>query len=437
MVISDEKIEEVLTTITSMMQQMQQVTNQNSELQKANSDLHKEMIELLKAKSEITSPSQMNISPGYRPYSDQSMSDGPHKSFNRPRPTRPSIEAEMDDARWGILLDKWQHYKRIAELSEQDVCLELMESCSSHVHELLYQYVGTAELYNPRMSEEIMLKHIKSVAVKSVHKEVYRWRYGQLKQGDSEPVTKYAGRLKSEAILCDYKVKCTCGETMSFAEEMVSQQLITGLVNPEHQSRVMSEAQDLPKLQDKIDRVISLETTDDATANIRSTASRSSAVKFSKYKQDQRNRLFDRSPRDQKRGRAPMRQSSMSPRRNRNAPPRSNMSPRRKCIGCGRHSHPEGKGLSREECPAFGQTCHECGLKNHFSKVCRRRSRSNYAGTDDDYITSGSDTEVSECNYSGRENDDEQGYEEECTESRILATKAQGFRPRPRAKPRV
>jgi hypothetical protein len=288
-----------------MMQQMQQVTHQNSELQKANSDLHKEMIELLKAKSEVTASSQMSRSPGYRPDGDQSMMfDGPRKPSNRPRPTRISIEAEMDDARWGILLDKWQHYKRIAELSEQDVCLELMESCSSQVHELLYQYVGTAELYDPGMSEDTMLKHIKSVAVKSVHKEVYRWRYGQLKQGDSEPITKYAGRLKSEAVLCDYKVKCRCGESMSFAEEMISQQLITGLVNPEHQSRVMSEAQDLPKLQDKIDRVISLETTDDATANIRSTASRSSAVKFSKYKQDQRNRLVDRSPRDQRRGRA-------------------------------------------------------------------------------------------------------------------------------------
>ena len=429
MVISDEKIEEMLSTITSMMQQMQQVTNQNSELQKSNSDLHKEMIALLKAKSETIAPSQMSSNADYRPsHGDQSISDGPRKSFNRPRPTRPSIEAEMDDARWGILLDKWQHYKRIAELSDQDVCLELMESCSSQVHELLYQYVGTTKLYGDEMTEKLLLEHIKSVAVKTVHKEVYRWRYGQLKQEDSEPVTKYAGRLKSEAILCDYKVKCKCGENLSFAEEMISQQLITGLVNPEHQSRVMSEAQDLPKLQDKIDRVISLETTDDATANIRSTASRLSAVKFSQYKKDQRNKLFDRSPRDQKRGRSPMRQSSMSPRRNR-------MSPRRKCRGCGRHSHPDGKGLTREECPAFGQTCNECGIKNHFSKVCRRRSRSNYAGTDDE--TSGSDAEVSECNYSGREDYDEQCYEEECTESRILATKAQGFRPRPRTKLRV
>ena len=96
----------------------------------------------------------------------------------------------------GIFLDKWQHYKSIAELATDDeMCLELRESCSSQVHKLLYEYVGTKELNRDRITEDTMLDHIKSVAVKSINKEVYRWCYSQLKQADGEPITKYVGRL--------------------------------------------------------------------------------------------------------------------------------------------------------------------------------------------------------------------------------------------------
>ena len=158
---------------------------------------------------------------------------------------------------------------------------------------------------------------------------------------------------------------------------MISQQLITGLANQEHQSRLLSEAQELTTLQSRIDRLISLETTDDATAHINhQIASRSSVVR-SGYKQEQRNRFMqkashsDRSPRrreerEYQRGRGTTR-GRVTGRRDRA------QSPKRRCNGCGRSSHPEGKGLSREECPAFGQTCHTCGQDNHFAKVCSRR----------------------------------------------------------------
>lgn len=427
MSISDEKIDELLGVVKQTLEGMKTLQEENNSLHKENNNLNKEMITLLKTqlgeKAAQTS--------GNPPLKQEDERSNPRKSTytNKPRPSRPIIEADTDDVEWGIFMDKWRHYKQIAQLDgDNEICLELRECCSIHVNKLLYEYVGTEELNRDRITEKTMLEHIKSVAVKSVHKEVYRTRYSQLKQSDSEPITKYAGRLKSQAILCDYKVKCPCGcnTNVSYANEMISQQLITGLVNPEHQSRVMSEAQDLPDLKSKVERLISLETTDEATSNIRSTTSRSSAARFSKYKQAQRAKFV---PKDQGRGRPLTGRRDMSP-------GRRDMSPRRKCRGCGRSSHPDGKGLTREECPAFGQACNTCGLKNHFSKVCRRRSRSSFAGTDDEYTASGSDTEVSECNYSGRE-DEATDFEEECTVSRHLAARAQDFRHRPRANPRV
>ena len=49
MVISDEKVEEILSTVMSVMNQMREVTIQNGDLQKRNSDLHEEMIQMLKS----------------------------------------------------------------------------------------------------------------------------------------------------------------------------------------------------------------------------------------------------------------------------------------------------------------------------------------------------------------------------------------------------
>ena len=45
---------------------------------------------------------------------------------------------------------------------------------------------------------------------------------------------------------------------------MVAQQLVAGLRNKEHQSKVLDEAASLAKLQQKIARLISLETAEDA-----------------------------------------------------------------------------------------------------------------------------------------------------------------------------
>jgi hypothetical protein len=70
-------------------------------------------------------------------------------------------------------------------------------------------------------------------------------------------------------------------------------------------------------------------------------------------------------------------------------------------------------------------------MKNHFAKVCRRRrSRSNFAGTDDESSFSEAETEMSEEEYS--EYDENQDREEEHSEGRLFATRAQDFRSRPK-----
>ena len=71
--------------------------------------------------------------------------------------------------------------------SDDDLRMELRASCSSDVNKLLFEYVGPAQLDSA--TEVELLAHIKSVAVKGLHKEVHRMNFGKMRQADGENIT--------------------------------------------------------------------------------------------------------------------------------------------------------------------------------------------------------------------------------------------------------
>ena len=381
MVISDEKVESILETMRTTMEQL-------CDLQKENSDLHKEMMTMLKSGGGF---------PQHKPSGDFSAKqedDGEkRKRFNRPKPIRPIIEEGVDDFGWNLFIDKWERYKLTIGLEndEQETCSELRESCSPEVNRMLFEFIGADELRKKELTEEALLNNIKSVAVRSIHQEVHRWRFNQIAQCDSEKVTKFVGRLKAQAILCDFNVSCACGKRVSYAEEMVSQRLTTGVINPEHQSKVLCEAEQLNTLKLKVDKLISLETTDEASSKIRTPlSSRSNPIKTSQYKRDQKQKLVQPVVGEDT--------EMMSRGRTRFRRPPSDR--RRRCRGCGRSDHPNNKSMARHDCPAWGQKCKTCGKENHFEKVCERRSRASFAGdtsgSEEDFFTEDEDEGLSD-----------------------------------------
>jgi len=78
---------------------------------------------------------------------------------------------------------------------------ELRSACSPSVNELLFNFVGPDALRVA--SERELLDYIKSVAVKSVHPEVYRQQFFVMRQSDGESITSFIARLNSQAMLCD------------------------------------------------------------------------------------------------------------------------------------------------------------------------------------------------------------------------------------------
>ncbi len=126
---------------------------------------------------------------------------------------------------------------------------------------------------------------------------------------------------------------------VSYAEEEVAQRLVARLSNREHQTRVLSESSALSILEQKVERLQVLETTEQSAQSLHTRPpSDASAVK-SQYK------------------------------KGKGVPAMKEVEP--KCQWCGLPSHPGGKPLEKNTCPAKDKKCNRCQKTGHFGRVCR------------------------------------------------------------------
>ena len=122
--------------------------------------------------------------------------------------------------------------------------------------------------------------------------------------------------------------------------------MITGLANMEHQSRDLVKATTLITLEQKFNRLVSLETTDQLTPHIHNTMHplALSSVQRSDYKQQSQETKTSSTPQYTK-----------------------------PCRGYGRTLHPS-ESMGQKDCLRVKLICHNCGLTGHLKKVCYARS---------------------------------------------------------------
>jgi len=371
--------------MTKMMEVVTEALISMRNMQHENQLMNKQILELTKDKLNVS-----NIE-------DPSVTGVQSTKSNRIKPTRPKIEGGMDEIDWKILLDDWGRYKRRSELlDEEQICLELRDSCSNDVNKLLYQFIGGDDLNANDMTEIKLLEYIRNVAVKVDHKEVHRLNFSRLKQTEGEIASQFVGRLKVKASLCDFSVDCGCGRAVSYASDMVSQQLVSGLANPEHQAKVIAQAKTLTTLEKKVEQVMSLEAADDAADKIRQP-SKVAPMRSSLYRKKKMHKLTGKEP-EQQRGQAAKRSFR----------DRSNFRQRSpRCRGCGQTNHGPDKKMLRSDCPAFGKKCNSCGKEDHFASVCEQRKLRVYFVRNEDDTTPG-DTSDEEHEYDDEEFTDQE-----------------------------
>ena len=174
-----------------------------------------------------------------------------NSSTNARRPDRPTIEPDSSDNECALFVDSWQRYKNMCRLRDDaDIRNELRSCCSTEVNKLLFDLIGSERLNST--SESDLMSHIKSVAVKGVHTEVHRQTFHAMKQSEGEAITHFLARLRSQANFCNFIVQCPntamCTQKVSYAEDMIAGQMIAGLINTEHQGKVLAQAATLTTL---------------------------------------------------------------------------------------------------------------------------------------------------------------------------------------------
>ena len=152
---------------------------------------------------------------------------------------RPEIAAELSDEDWNYFLSRWEAYKKATSLQGEDIVLQLMECCCEQLRRDHHRNFPSQS--STSVTETTLLAEIKQIAVRAKNRAVNRVKVNTLKQDKGEPARKFAGRIRSLATVSDYSVKCSkCQNEVPYTDEIIMDQVIAGLADPEIQRDVLS-----------------------------------------------------------------------------------------------------------------------------------------------------------------------------------------------------
>ena len=138
-----------------------------------------------------------------------------------------------------------------------------MECCTKQLNTRMVHMHGLGGLGS--CNEDQLLRFIKVIAVRGVHKEVYRAAFQSMHHQQGELYQDYVAKLKAKAELCQYMMVapvckddlCNCSghkRQLYYRDEMVGTQLVAGAFNKVHQAKLFSDTASLHSLKDKLYR---------------------------------------------------------------------------------------------------------------------------------------------------------------------------------------
>ena len=259
------------------------------------------------------------------------------------RPTLTLRDGLIDEEAYEYFLHRWTTYKTQASLTV--ATKSHLESClGDEVTLVLFGRLGQDGW--DRLDEATLLETVKEVFVKKRNRMVNRLKLQSLMQGPDQPVQQYVASLKQIARTCHYTVKCSregCNTMVDYSSEMVVDQLVRGLNDPDIQRKVLSSREDDFNLTSVEKLIITEECSKSTQRESKTTLPSEQISALSTYKKSKR------------------------------AP---NKSQELKCSNCGSNTHKSWYDLDedkKKECKAHNKYCETCGRKNHLAAVCRNK----------------------------------------------------------------
>ena len=282
----------------------------------------------------------------------QQQGQGGGGSSRQERLPRPTLDTGITEADWTFFESQWERYKRSTRLDGQDATDQLWACASDELSRQAHDAGASKDT-----SEADLIALLKLCSIRAQNKLVNIVEFLNILQEPAEPVAKFVSRVKGQAKVCDFTVKCPgdeCDQVVSYSEQLVSHVIVRGLEDSEIQERVLALAATEENLDLK--RISEYIYAQETGRESRKLLSAGGVNKLSQYQQD-------------KRGRSNTTPSNME---------RPNVD---KCYYCGNtgHGYKSSADVRKTKCPAFNKKCLKCKRIGHFSKQCRK-SRDNEHG---------------------------------------------------------
>ena len=148
-----------------------------------------------------------------------------------------SADGAVTETALGMFTQQIATYKRRAGISADDPDT-VLQALPSSAYSILYARHGVSLT---TLSEAQLFTSIANLLVRPENRLAHILKLQRLKQDPGQPVAQFAAKLREVARQCHLSVQCSCKENVSFEEEMVLFQFLSGLNDNEVQSELLTQ----------------------------------------------------------------------------------------------------------------------------------------------------------------------------------------------------
>ena len=258
---------------------------------------------------------------------------------------RPTVSAAGSSEEWSYFLTRWQDYVEATKVTGKDRVVQLLECCDEQLRKDLTRNTG-GSLTNKTVDE--VMAAIKKLAVREENAMVARVQLHNMKQDRDETIRSFGARLRGQASVCKFTIKCpTCEADVNYTENILRDVLTRGLADSEIQLDLLGDKNQDMALEEVFQFVEAKEAGKRSAGRLSDTLGANAAR--SQYRRGKQEELKQRKA------------------ANNNEP----------CTYCGRRGHGRNAPpkVRKTDCPAYGAICDHCNRPNHFETVCRSKTK--------------------------------------------------------------
>ena len=271
---------------------------------------------------------------------------------------RPTIGLAGTSEEWTYFKTRWENYVDGTNISGKEYVVQLLECCDEDLRRDLTRTHGSL---TDKPKDEVFTA-IKNLAVREENKMVARVALQNMRQDRDEAIRSYAARLRGQANICDFAMKCShCNHEVNYMDEMIRDALMRGLADDDIQLSLLGDSNQDPSLTEVLKFVETKESGKRSAAQLIDSHGIESAR--TSYRQK-----GHKASREKK-----IDQTEI-------------------CSYCGKTGHGQKAtpAIRKKSCDAYGHTCSHCKKRHHLEELCRSRSNAKtgyQASTEDDQGT--------------------------------------------------